>query len=67
LVPFFMSMDKVKFRRPVVPGDQLRIEVETLRIRSRMAACLARVFVEDQLCCEAEIRSVLMDREQAGN
>ena len=66
LVPFFMSMDKVKFRRPVVPGDQLRIEVETLRIRSRMAACLARVFVEGQLCCEAEIRSVLMEREQAG-
>ena len=66
LVPFFMSMDKVRFRRPVLPGDQLRIEVEPLRIRSRMAACLGRIFVDGQLCCEAEIRSVLMDRGQGG-
>jgi len=60
-IPYFMSMDKVKFRRAVYPGDQMRIEVETLRIRSRMAACLARVLVDGQLCSEAEIRSVLMD------
>lgn len=62
LIPYFMSMDKVKFRRPVVPGDQLRIEVEVLRTRSRMAACLARITVEDELCAEAEIRSVLVER-----
>ena len=62
LVPYFMSMDKARFRRPIRPGDQMRIEVETLRVRSRMAACLARVTVEGQLCAEAEIRSVLIDR-----
>lgn len=62
LVPYFMSMDKVKFRRPVRPGDQLRIEVEALRVRSRMAACLARASVDGQLCAEAEIRSVLVER-----
>jgi UDP-3-O-[3-hydroxymyristoyl] N-acetylglucosamine deacetylase/3-hydroxyacyl-[acyl-carrier-protein] dehydratase len=61
-IPYFMSMDKVKFRRAIYPGDQMRIEVEALRVRSRMAACLARVFVESQLCAEAEIRSVMMDR-----
>ena len=61
LIPYFMSMDKVKFRRPVYPGDVLRIEVEVLRLRSRMAACLGRAFVDGQLCCEAEIRSVLME------
>lgn len=60
--PFFMSMDKVKFRRPVYPGDQMRIEVDALRIRSRMSACRGRVLVEGHLCAEAEIRSVLVER-----
>lgn len=64
-IPYFMSMDKVKFRRPVHPGDVLRLEIEVLRIRSRMAACLGRAYVDGHLCCEAEIRSVLMDRDAA--
>ena len=61
-IPYFMSMDKVKFRRPVYPGDQLRIEIEVIRLRQRMSACWARVLVEEQLCSEAEIRCVMMDR-----
>jgi UDP-3-O-[3-hydroxymyristoyl] N-acetylglucosamine deacetylase/3-hydroxyacyl-[acyl-carrier-protein] dehydratase len=61
-VPYFMSLDKAKFRRPVFPGDQLRIEIEVLRLRSRMSSCLGRVLVAGQLVCEAEIRSVMMDR-----
>lgn len=61
-IPYFMSMDKVKFRRPVYPGDQLRIEIEVLRIRSRMSSCMGRALVEGQLVAEAEIRSVMMDR-----
>ncbi|HAT10777.1 MAG TPA: 3-hydroxyacyl-[acyl-carrier-protein] dehydratase FabZ [Planctomycetes bacterium] len=61
-IPYFMSMDKVKFRRPVGPGDVLRIEIEVLRLRSRMSACMAKTLVDGQLCCEAEIRSVMMDR-----
>ena len=60
-IPYFMSMDRVKFRRAIYPGDQMRIEVEALRLRSRMSACFARVFVDGQLCAEAEIRSVLLD------
>jgi beta-hydroxyacyl-ACP dehydratase FabZ len=61
-VPYFMSMDKVKFRRPVYPGDQLRLEIEVLRIRSRMSSCLGRALVDGQLVAEAEIRSIMMDR-----
>lgn len=61
-VPMFMSMDKVKFRRPVYPGDCLRIEVEALRIRRWMSACRGRVLVDGQVCAEAEIRSILVDR-----
>lgn len=60
-IPYLMSMDKIKFRRPVRPGDVLRMEIEVLRQRSRMAACLGRAFVDNHLCCEAELRSVLMD------
>ncbi len=52
----------MKFRRPVYPGDQLRIEIEVLRIRSRMSSCMGRALVEGQLVAEAEIRSVMMDR-----
>lgn len=61
-IPYFLSMDKVKFRRPVLPGDLMRIEVDVLRLRSRMSACLAKTLVDGQLCCEAEIRSVMIDQ-----
>ncbi|TVR42736.1 MAG: UDP-3-O-[3-hydroxymyristoyl] N-acetylglucosamine deacetylase [Planctomycetota bacterium] len=61
-VPLFMSLDKAKFRRAVYPGDQMRIEVEVLRLRPIMSACRARVLVDGQVCSEAEIRSVLTDR-----
>ncbi len=60
-VPFFMSMDKVKFRRPVYPGDQLRMEVDAIRVRPRMASCRGKAYVGDEVCCEAEIRSVFTD------
>ncbi len=61
-IPYFMSLDKVKFRRPIHPGDQLRIEVEVLRLRTRMSACQGRILVDGQLCCEAEIRAMMMER-----
>ncbi len=63
-IPYFMSMDRVKFRRPVYPGDVLRIEIEVLRLRPKMSACMGRITVDGQLCCEAEIRSVLVDQAQ---
>ena len=59
-VPYFLAVDKVKWRKPVVPGDQLRIEIEVLRMRSRLAACSGRVLVDGQVVCEAEIRSMLV-------
>ena len=62
-IPYFMSMDKTKFRRPVMPGDTMRIEITVLRLRSRMSACHGRVLVDGHVCCEAEIRSVMVDRK----
>jgi UDP-3-O-[3-hydroxymyristoyl] N-acetylglucosamine deacetylase/3-hydroxyacyl-[acyl-carrier-protein] dehydratase len=61
-ITYFMSMDKVKFRRPIYPGDQMRIEIGVVRMRERMSACVARVLVENHVCSEAEIRSVMKDR-----
>ncbi len=50
---YFMSIDKVKFRRMVLPGDQLRIEVSVLKLRSRTGKVYARGTVEDKLVAEA--------------
>lgn len=52
---FFMSINNAKFRRMVVPGDQLRMVIEGDRIRKRMASVKARAYVGDDLACEADL------------
>jgi beta-hydroxyacyl-ACP dehydratase FabZ len=52
---YFVSMNKVKFRKMVIPGDQLRIEVEPIRIRSRMATVMGKSYVGDDLVSEGEL------------
>jgi len=52
---YFMSMDKVKFRKLVVPGDQLRLEVQVLRTGSRIWKIAGKSFVEKDLVAEAEL------------
>jgi beta-hydroxyacyl-ACP dehydratase FabZ len=52
---FFMSIDKVKFRKPVVPGDQLRFEAEALRTGSSVWKMAGKAFVGDTLVAEAEL------------
>ena len=54
-VAYFMSMNKVKFRKMVTPGDQLRMEISPLRIRSRMATVQGKAYVGDDLVSEAEL------------
>jgi beta-hydroxyacyl-ACP dehydratase FabZ len=56
------GVDRAKFRRPVVPGDQLRIEAEILALKMRTCKCKARALVDGALCAEAELMSVLVDR-----
>ena len=50
---FFMSMDKVKFRKPVVPGDQIVFELKALRTGSRIWKMAGEAFVKDDLVSEA--------------
>lgn len=58
---FFMSIDSAKFRQPVYPGDQLRLEVEVLRVRSKTGQCAGRAYVGDKLVCEAEVKFAIVE------
>ncbi len=52
---FFVSIDKVKFRRPVVPGDQILFELTALRTGSRIWKMGGKAFVDKSLVAEAEL------------
>ncbi len=59
---YMAGVDRAKFRRPVIPGDQLRIEAEIVSLRMRTCKCRARALVNGALCAEADLMSVLVDR-----
>jgi 3-hydroxyacyl-[acyl-carrier-protein] dehydratase len=58
----FTGIERARFRRPVVPGDQLRIEVEVLAFRRNAGRMAGKAFVDGKLVCEATISCVLVDR-----
>jgi len=55
----FVSMDKVKFRKPVVPGDQIRFEAEALRTGARIWKMAGKAFVDGDLVAEANLVAVV--------
>ena len=59
-----LSLDRVKLRRPVTPGDQLILEAESVRIRRRIAHMRCRAYVAEDLAAEAEVKFMLVDNEQ---
>ena len=61
---YFAAIDKVKFRRPVYPGDQIRYELEIMHIKSRLCKMRGSAHVDGQLVVEAELLSVLADQDQ---
>ncbi len=61
-VVYFMSLDNVKFRRPVLPGDQLRCELEMLQNRGRTCRMKGMAYVEGQVVAEAEMMARVVDR-----
>lgn len=63
-VIFFMTIDKVKFRRPVVPGDQLRMEIEVLLFRRNICKLKGQAFVDGQLAASAEFTSMLVKKDE---
>jgi UDP-3-O-[3-hydroxymyristoyl] N-acetylglucosamine deacetylase / 3-hydroxyacyl-[acyl-carrier-protein] dehydratase len=58
-----LSMDKVKMRQPVVPGDQLILEAIAVRVKSRTGHVRCKAFVQDKLAAEADIKFMLVDSE----
>ena len=56
---YFRSISKATFRRAVIPGDQLRLEIEVAQLRSRLARIEGRAYVGDELATEAELSIVL--------
>lgn len=58
---YFMSIDNVKFRKPVVPGDQLRFEVDVTHMRGKVWKFAGHAFVGDKLVSEAEFTAMVTD------
>ena len=56
-----LTMDKVKLRKSVVPGDQLVLESESMKVRDRMAKCNCKAFVSGEVVAEAVLKFMLVD------
>lgn len=56
---YFTGIDKCRFRRPVVPGDQIRYELKVLRLKSQVCRMWGEAHVDGQLAAEAEILSAM--------
>jgi beta-hydroxyacyl-ACP dehydratase FabZ len=61
----FSGIDNARFRRPVVPGDTLTLEVTPVRVGSRVQKMSGRALVDGQLAAEADIMSVITDRSRS--
>jgi 3-hydroxyacyl-[acyl-carrier-protein] dehydratase/UDP-3-O-[3-hydroxymyristoyl] N-acetylglucosamine deacetylase/3-hydroxyacyl-[acyl-carrier-protein] dehydratase len=60
----FSKIDNMKFRRPVVPGDQLRLEGEILKSKNRFYYLRARALVEGQVAAEGDLVASMLEREE---
>jgi 3-hydroxyacyl-[acyl-carrier-protein] dehydratase len=57
-----MSIEKAKFRKPVVPGDQLRLEIQILQHRGNVWKFFGNALVEGKVAAEAEFTAMVTDR-----
>jgi 3-hydroxyacyl-[acyl-carrier-protein] dehydratase len=60
---YFAAVDEARFRRPVVPGDQLRMEVTVLKYRPAYCKLHAVATVNGEVACEATLKCMLVDRD----
>ena len=61
-VLYFMTMDRVKFRRPVTPGDTVTLEAEVLQLRGEVCKMRGQASVEGNIAAEAEFKARIMDK-----
>lgn len=60
-VVYFMTIDRARFRRPVRPGDLLRIPVKALRRRGPVWKFMGQAFVDGEVCAEAEFSAMIRE------
>ena len=59
---YFAGIEEAKFRRPVVPGDQVRYEIEVLRLRSTFCKVAGKALVDGEVAAEAILSTAMIDR-----
>jgi len=59
---YFAGIEEAKFRRPVVPGDQVRYEIEVLRLRSTFGKVAGKALVDGEVAAEAILSTAMVDR-----
>ena len=59
---YFMGIDRAKFRKPVLPGDQLRFELEMISLRKRFCKMRGKAFVDGNVVAEADLTSTIVNR-----
>ncbi|MCK4233759.1 3-hydroxyacyl-ACP dehydratase FabZ [candidate division WOR-3 bacterium] len=64
---FFMMIDKVKFRKPVRPGDQLRSEIKMKRYRKKLCVIEGKAYVDEELVAEGEFTAVIVEKGREFN
>ncbi len=60
----FAGIDEARFRRPVTPGDQIRFELEVLRIKATTAKLHGKATVDGEMACEATVLCAFVDRKK---
>ena len=63
----FTGIERAKFRRPVTPGDQLRIEVNVLSFRPRAGRIEGKAYVDGKLACQATLTCAVVPRVREPN
>lgn len=66
-VVYFLTIDRARFRRPVFPGELLRMPVRALRRRGPVWRFMGEAYVGDNLCAEAEYSAMISDRLKEAN
>jgi len=61
-VVYFMSIDKAKFRKPVLPGDKLVYKISTIKHRGKIWQLKGEAYVDGELVSEAELKAMIMDK-----
>ncbi|MDR3347618.1 MAG: 3-hydroxyacyl-ACP dehydratase FabZ [Helicobacteraceae bacterium] len=63
-VVYFMSIDNVKFRKPIRPGDRLDYKLSLIKRKGNVWVLDGRAFVDEQLACEAQLKAMIVDKNR---